>query len=83
MPFNLPQTPVYFIFSVRQRKLFIMWFIRLLIIYCSKRALKYDQMKAMLLEQEGLRFIYAVGTMVYNRNIWLKRVEWLSKTFCK
>lgn len=63
-------------------KLF-MWFVRLLIIYCSNRALKYDQMKQMLLDQEGIRFIYAVGTMVYNRNIWLNRIEWLSKTFGK
>ena len=54
-------------------------FIRLLIIYCSKRALKYDQMRAMLLEQKGHRYIYAVGTMVWNRDIWLNRIKWLSK----
>lgn len=60
-----------------------MWFIRLLIIYCTKRALKYDQMKQMLLEQEKLTYIYAIGTMIVNRDIWLNRVKWLSKTFGK
>lgn len=56
-----------------------MWFIRILIIYCSKKALKYNQLKDLLMEQTKLDYIYAIGTMVVNRNKWLDRVKWLTK----
>jgi len=60
-----------------------MYFIRLLIIYCTQRALKYDNMLKLLMEQNKLEIIYAIGTMVYNKNKWLNRVKWLDKKFGK
>jgi len=59
------------------------WIARRLIDICCKKALKYDLRKEMLLEQEGLRFIYTVGSNIYERDRWLKRIErlqdWIGK----
>ena len=56
-----------------------MFIIRMLIIFCAKRALKYDQMKQLLLNEEGVDYIYAVGTMVYNKERWLNRIHKLQE----
>ena len=59
------------------------WIARKLIDICCKKALKYEQRKEMLLNQKGIEYIYAVGSNVYERDIWLKRVvrlqDWISK----
>ena len=59
------------------------WIGRRLIDICCKQALKYDMRKQMLLEQKGIKFIYAVGSNVYERDRWLKRIErlqnWIGK----
>jgi hypothetical protein len=59
------------------------WIARRLIDICCKQALKYDLRKKMLLEQEGIKYIYAVGSNVYERDRWLKRIErlqdWIGK----
>ncbi len=49
--------------------------IRLLIDFCCKKALKYEQRKEMLLKQEGFKYIYAVGSNVAHRDVWLKRIK--------
>ena len=59
------------------------WIVRRLIDICCKQALKYDMRKQMLLEQEGIKFIYAVGSNVYERDKWLKRIERLQNWICK
>lgn len=53
--------------------------VRILIIFCAKRALKYEQISKMLLDQEGVNYIYAVGTMIVNRNAWLNRIKKLQE----
>ena len=59
------------------------WITRRLIDICCKKALKYDLRKKMLLEQEGIKFIYAVGSNVVERDRWLKRIkllqDWIGK----
>ena len=59
------------------------WISRRLIDICCKKALKYDQRSEMLLKQEGLKYIYAVGSNAYERDKWLKRVvklqNWIGK----
>ena len=53
--------------------------VRLLIIYCTKKAEKYERLKQMLLAEEGVQYIYAVGTMEMNKRRWLRKVVWLQK----
>jgi len=59
------------------------WITRRLIDICCKKALKYDLRINMLLDQEGIKFIYAVGSNVVERDRWLKRIEllqnWIGK----
>lgn len=56
---------------------------RFLMVFCAKRALKYEQMKDMLLAQDdSINYIYSVGTVVLERNKWLKRLLWL-QNICK
>lgn len=55
------------------------WIARRLIDICCKKALKHDLRMKMLLEQEGIRFIYAIGSNVYERNKWFDRIERLEK----
>ena len=59
------------------------WIARKLIDICCKKALKYEQRKEMLLNQKGIEYIYAVGSNIYERDIWLKRVlklqNWINK----
>jgi len=50
------------------------WIIRKLIDFCCKKALKYEFRKEMLVKQEGIRFIYAVGSNIYERDKWLNRI---------
>lgn len=57
--------------------------IRLLIIFCAKKALKYQQMIVMFVNQENVDHIYATGTMVVHRDKWLKRVGFLEKILTK
>jgi len=58
--------------------------IHILIIYCSKQAYKYDKMSDMLVKQDmEFRLFYAVGTMIINRDKWLKRIFWLQKFVTK
>ena len=59
------------------------WITRRLIDICCKKALKYDLRINMLLDQEGIKFIYSVGSNVVERDRWLKRIEllqdWIGK----
>ncbi len=55
------------------------WTIRMLINICCKQALKYNQRLEMLLSQEGVKYIYAVGCNACSRDMWLERVEKLQK----
>ena len=59
------------------------YIVRKLIDYCCKRALRHEQRKEMLLSQKGIEFIYAVGSNVYDRDIWLNRIKYLQKTIRK
>jgi hypothetical protein len=59
------------------------WIIRNLIDFCCKKALKYELRKEMLVKQEGIRFIYAVGSNIYERDKWLSRIEKLQNTINK
>jgi hypothetical protein len=51
------------------------WIVRKLIDFCCKKAVKYELRKEMLVKQEGIRFIYAVGSNIYERDKWLNRIE--------
>ena len=46
-----------------------------LIIFCSKKANKYNVLLDMLKEGKGFNRIYAVGLMAVKRDKWLIRVE--------
>lgn len=54
-----------------------------LIDYCCKQAIKYDFRVKMLLGQECIEFLYAIGSNSYARDRWLKRVkhiqDWIDK----
>jgi len=56
------------------------YLVRQLINYCCKKALKYEQRKEMLLNQKGIEFIYAVGSNVCYRDVWLGRIKRLQLT---
>lgn len=60
-----------------------MKFIQLLILWCAKRALYYDQIYNMLISIKGSKHYYAIGVVYYNRAKWLERVAWLQTKFCK
>ena len=50
------------------------------ILFCSKKALGYDQRKKMLLEQQkSFELIYCIGLNVLKRDIWIKRIIKLQK----
>jgi hypothetical protein len=51
--------------------------IRLLIIYCTKKAEKYGRLSECLLAESGYSYVYAIGTMEVKRKRWLRRVKWL------
>ena len=51
------------------------WIVRNLIDFCCKKAVKYELRKEILVKQKGIRFIYAVGRNIYERDKWLIRIE--------
>ncbi len=59
------------------------WIVRRLIDICCKQALKYDQRRELLSKQQGLKYIYAIGSNVVQRDTWLKRIEWLQNSINK
>lgn len=59
------------------------WLIRIIIDVCCKYALKYELRLNMLLKQEDLKYIYAVGSNVIQRDKWLKRVVKLQNSINK
>lgn len=56
-----------------------MRFIHVIIIFCSNRALKYQQILDMFEKIEGIDYIYSSGLMIHKRNKWLKIAKWLQK----
>jgi len=60
------------------------YIIRLLIIFCTKRAYKYEELYQTLLKANpNLGYAYTIGTMVLNRERWLKRIIKLQKCIVK
>ncbi len=59
------------------------WIVRKLIDFCCKKAVKYELRKEILVKQEGIRFIYAVGSNIYERDKWLNRIEKLQNIIGK
>ena len=51
-----------------------LYIIRVLINICCGQALKYEQRLRMLLSEEGVNYIYAVGCNICSRDMWLKRI---------
>ena len=51
-------------------------FIHYMIIFCTKRVVKYQQRIDVLHNNEySLDYIYAIGLMVVKRNIWLNKIK--------
>jgi len=59
------------------------WIVRKLIDFCCKKVVKYELRKEMLVKQKGIRFIYAVGSNIYERDKWLNRIEKLQDIIVK
>lgn len=55
------------------------YIIRLLVNYYCAKALKYEQQREMLLKPSGVRFIYAVGCNVWNRDKCFNIIEKLQR----
>ena len=56
---------------------------RKMIDYCCKKALKYDQRKEMLLLQKDIKFFYAIGSNVMNRDKWFNRIKKIQNRIIK
>jgi hypothetical protein len=54
-----------------------MFVVHLIISFCSKRALRYDQCLNMYSNLEGIDYIYSSGLMIHKRDKWLNIVKWL------
>lgn len=54
--------------------------VRILISYCCKQALKYDNRARMLSDLQGIKFMFSIGSNIVYRDKWLNRIYLLEKS---